>query len=343
MSPKQGASRVGKPRTKRAAVKTDTAGPKGASAQKTGLFDRWHSYLDHHRSSAQDSLQRMLVEPLQSVMTVLVMAIALALPATLLVSLNNLQVLGQQWESGPRLTVFINPKARDTAIDKLRSGISQRTEVVAVEYISAQQALQDFERESGMGSALRSLEQNPLPPALVITPQTNIQLPELQQLAEEISGAALVDDVLYDQAWIQRLYYLLSIGERLVLGIGGLLILGVLLVIGNTIRLAIENRRDEIVIIKLVGGTDAFVRRPFLYTGLWYGVAGGLIAWVLLGLGVWSLSGLVAQLAGLYQSQFELQGLGFVDSVMLLLLAAAVGWLGAWITVARQLHSIQPE
>lgn len=343
MSPKQGASRVGKPRVKRAAVKPETSGPKGASAQKTAWSDRWHSYLDHHRASAQDSLQRLWSEPLQSVMTVLVMAIALALPATLLVSLNNLQTIGEQWESGPRLTVFINPQARQGAIDKLRLSTSGQAAVVNVEYISAQQALEDFERESGMGSALRSLDQNPLPPALVITPRVDIPLPELQQLAAQLEAMALVDEVLFDQAWIQRLYYILSIGERLVMGIGGLLILGVLLVIGNTIRLAIENRRDEIVIIKLVGGTDAFVRRPFLYTGFWYGVAGGLIACVLLWLGVWSLSGLVTQLAGLYQSQFQLQGLGFMDSVTLLLLAALVGWLGAWITVARQLHSIQPE
>lgn len=343
MSPKQGASRVGQPRVKRTSSKADVSGPKGASAQKTGLSDRWHSYLDHHRASAQDSLQRLCAEPLQSLMTVLVMAIALALPATLLVSLNNLQAVGQQWESGPRLTVFINTGAREGAIDKLRSKISDQADVAQVQYISAQQALADFEQESGMGSALRSLEKNPLPPALIITPHTDIQLPKLQLLAQQVGDMALVDEVLYDQAWIQRLHYFLSIGERLVLGIGGLLILGVLLVIGNTIRLAIENRRDEIVIIKLVGGADAFVRRPFLYTGLWYGIAGGAIACILLWLGVWSLSGLVAQLAGLYESQFQLQGLGFIDSVTLLLLAAAVGWLGAWITVARQLHGIQPE
>ena len=123
---------------------------------------------------------------------------------------------------------------------------------------------------------------------------------------------------------------------------GGLLALGVLLAIGNTIRLAIESRRDEIVVVKLVGGTDAFVRRPFLYTGWWYGAGGGVLAWLLLGLGLWGLSGPVAQLADLYHSDFRLQGLGWWPSIGLVAGSGVLGWLGAWVAVGRHLGAIEP-
>lgn len=348
---KQGASRVApsgarrkEPKAnKRTAPRRETEANKGAVIQRTGMGDRWQAYLAHHKASAADSFRRLLASPVQSLMTALVMAIALALPATLLVSLNNVQQLGAAWDSGPRVTLFLNSAARQAAIDKLQNQLEAELVVASVMYISAEQALADFERESGMGSALRSLDKNPLPPALVVTPQPLVSVAQLQQLADKVQQSALVEDVLYDQAWIKRLYQILHIGERLVMGLGGLLIAGVLLVIGNTIRLAIENRRDEIVIIKLVGGTDAFVRRPFLYTGLWYGLAGGILAWLLLTLGLAGLSGPVTELASLYQSDFRLQGLGFGDSLGLLCLASLVGWLGAWLTVGRQLNQINPE
>ena len=146
-----------------------------------------------------------------------------------------------------------------------------------------------------------------------------------------------------DMAWVSRLQQLMLLGQRLVLALAGLLAVGVLLAIGNTIRLAIENRRDEILVVKLVGGTNAFVRRPFLYTGLWYGMGGGLLALVLMALGLWWLSGPAAYLADLYQSDFRLQGLGWTRSLQLVLLSGLLGWLGAWLAVARHLSSIEPK
>ena len=143
--------------------------------------------------------------------------------------------------------------------------------------------------------------------------------------------------------WVKRLQQLLTLGKKMVFGLGGLLALGVLLVIGNTIRLAIENRRDEILVVKLVGGTDAYVARPFLYTGLWYGIGGGLLALVILGIGFFWVSSTVDQLAALYQSNFRLQGLGFFGSIQLVLLAGLTGWIGAWIAVFRHLIQIQPR
>ena len=206
-----------------------------------------------------------------------------------------------------------------------------------------EQALQEFEAYSGLGHALQSLESNPLPPALLVRPQLETSAEDLLALVIDLEQRVEVDDAVIDMAWVQRLQELLVLAQRIVLGLGLLLAVGVLLVVGNTIRLAIESRRDEIIVTKLVGGTNAFVRRPFLYTGLCYGVGGGLLALLLLMLALVMLSGPVTQLASLYQSGFELRGLGFGGSSVLLLLGALIGWAGAWLAVSRHLHEIQPR
>ncbi len=315
----------------------------GASTHKTRVSDRWNSYLTHHRHSAQDSLSRLLSTPLQSLMTWLVMAVALALPATLFTSLNNVQSLGQSWDGAPQLSVFLNVRARDQAIDSFLTQLQSSEQINEVIYQTPEQALREFEQSSGMGRALQTLDTNPLPPTLLIVPAAGLTPGQLSQLGETLASEALVDDVVFDRAWVERLYQILNLAEKMVFGLGGLLVLGVLLVIGNTIRLSIESRRDEIVIVKLVGGTDAFVRRPFLYTGLWYGLGGGAIALLLLAVLLWLLAGPVGSLAVSYQSDFQLHGLGVGGSALLIGLGAVIGWLGAWLAVSRHLGDIEPK
>ena len=321
----------------------DAPNVRGASSQQTERLDRWKAYLAHHSHSGQDSLRRLLVTPLQSLLTLMVLAVALALPAMLFVSMDNLQALGQRWDGAPQLSVFINPRAKPAAIKVIERDLSRRLEVQQVTYISPQQALADFEAQSNLGSALRSLDSNPLPPALIITPELSISPAALAELGRSIGELPAVDEVVFDQAWVQRLHELLRLGETLSLSLGALLALGVILVIGNTIRLAIESRRDEIVIIKLVGGTNAFVRRPFLYTGLWFGCGGGLLALLLLVLGLQSLAASVTSLASLYGSDFQLQGVGLEGGLLLVGLASLIGWLGAWLAVGRHLGEIEPQ
>lgn len=315
----------------------------GASTHKTRLADRWNSYLAHHRHSAKDSLSRLVSAPLQSLMTWMVMAVALALPATLFASLNNVQSLGQSWDGAPQLSVFLNVRARDQAIDSFLQKLRGSDQISDVIYLTPEQALTEFEQTSGMGRALQTLDSNPLPPTVLVIPAAGLSPSQLSLLGDKLTDEALVDDVVFDRAWVERLYQILNLAEKVIFGLGGLLLLGVLLVIGNTIRLGIENRRDEIVIIKLVGGTDAFVRRPFLYTGFWYGLGGGAIALLLLVALLWLLAGPVASLAVSYQSEFELQGLGFGGSALLVSLGAAIGWLGAWLAVSRHLGDIEPK
>jgi len=173
--------------------------------------------------------------------------------------------------------------------------------------------------------------------------QEYLQSESLVALSQQLLSIDGVDDALVDLAWVQRLQAMVSIGQRAVLVLGALLALGVLLVVGNTIRLEIQNRREEILVVKLVGGTDGFVRRPFLYTGLWYGLGAGLLAWVLVQLSLWYLSSVVDHLIQLYQSDFQLQGLGVGASAVLLLLAILLGSSGAWLAVLRHLKVIEPH
>jgi len=316
----------------------------GAVQSKTGLMNKGRSYWRHHRSSMLGSLSRLLSTPVQTLMTALVVAIALALPSTLLVALGNIQQLGDSWDASPKISVYLNLRARENAIELLVERLRKLPEVNSVQYFSADQVLADFQRMSGFGEALDALDVNPLPATLVITPTVSaIELQNLQELGDKIAAEAIVDEVTLDMEWVRRLRELMVLGKKIVVALAGLLGLGVLLAIGNTIRLAIENRRDEIIVSKLVGGTNGFVRRPFIYSGAWYGFIGGLLASLIVVGGFWIIEGSVAKLALLYQSDFSLKGLGFDGSIKLLALGTLLGWLGAWIAVGRHLAQIEPK
>lgn len=339
----RGASRVrpNQPAPAAGAAKPRT---KGASQSRARLGDRLDAWLAHHSTTAIESLLRLLRSPLQSLLTWLVVAVAVALPAALYVVLSNVQNLGYSWQESSQLSVFIQRDARPEAVQSLRAALLARPDVEAVEHIPPDAALEEFKRYSGLGRVVESLEQNPLPDVLLIQPNEKGAGPKaLEQLQAALEKELLVAEVRVDMAWVKRLQQMMQLGQRAVLALAGLLALGVLLAIGNTIRLAIENRRDEILVVKLVGGTDAFVRRPFLYTGFWYGLGGGLLALVLLGLGLWWLSGPVGRLAQEYQSEFRLSGLEWAVSIQLVLLAGLLGLAGAWLAVARHLSDIEPR
>lgn len=324
---------VGKPAT----------GKSGASQSEAKIGDRLTAYLLHHQLTAVEALVRLLKTPLQSLLTWLVVAIALALPTMLYIGLANVQNAGKGWQSNSQISVFIHKRAKPAAVEKLSERLLSKPHVASLETVSPEQALAEFQTYSGFGQVLETLDENPLPLVLLVQPSVDTDTQRLAQLREQILAEPVVDDVRIDMAWVQRLHELMNLGQRLVMALGGLLALGVLLVIGNTVRLAIENRRDEIVIVKLVGGTDAFVRRPFLYTGFWYGVGGGLLALLIVGLGVFWLSGPVARLATLYQSSFVLEGIDSLACVQLVLGAGALGLGGAWLAVGRHLSDIEPR
>lgn len=316
----------------------------GASQSKYGFKQQFQAWRSHHKIVALESLTRLLSSPLQSLLTWLVVAIALALPAFLYLALAQLQTIGEGWHTRAQLSVFLNQRTREEAVTDLRAQMLSRAEIGSVEYISPEQALAEFEQYSGLGDVVASLDENPLPPVLVVVPAEEFsQAQHLESLRTALISDPRVDDVRIDMEWVQRLQQMMVVGQRLVLALAALLALGVLLVIGNTIRLTIENRRDEIVIVKLVGATNAFVRRPFLYSGFWYGLGGGLLAWVVLLVGVGLLASPINQLAELYQSDFRLRGLNLIESTAILLIASLLGLFGAAFAVSRHLHTIEPS
>ncbi len=325
--------------------KKRTAGSKaGASQSKMGRREVFRAWLLHHQISAVESLIRLLSSPVQSIMTWAVIAVALILPSALYVGLENAKQFGGSVENTGQMSVFIKERARDLDVEALRERLLTKPEISLITLISAEQALEEFQARSGFGDILESLDSNPLPVVLVVQPSLVAANPEaLSALKQAIEAERIVASVSVDLQWLERLKQIMAFAQRMVLALALLLVLGVILVVGNTIRLAIENRRDEIVVVKLVGGTNAFVRRPFLYTGIWYGLGGGVIAALALALGIAWLKGPISALSELYQGNFELTGLDWNASVFMILGAAMVGLLGAWLALGRHLGQIEPK
>ncbi len=316
----------------------------GAKTHRTRLGDQWQSYRSHHRQVAIDSLKRLLRRPITTLMTTLVIAIAMALPAGLYVGLNNVEAVSQGWDGAARLSLFLKFSVDEPQAEQLRRRLQARDDIASADYISPSAALEEFRRSSGFGEVLDQLDSNPLPGLIILSPSAGHSSPEqVQVLRDELAALPQADLVKLDMEWLQRLGRITELSRRLTLALAAMLAAGVLLIVGNTIKLAIENRRDEILVVKLVGGTNAFVRRPFLYMGFWYGLFGGLLAWLLLAASLIWLSGPVTALSGLYNSSFTLLGLGLVDSLIMWSCAAGLGLLGAVLVVGRELRAIEPK
>lgn len=316
----------------------------GAVRSRVDLGARMRSWLLEHRQVATAEIVAFYRRPLGTLLTCLVIGIALALPAVFFVGLHNLQRVTTAWAGASTMSVYLSDQASDQQGRELLSWVETRPGVLDVRYVSAEEALEEFGRLSGFADTLANLSANPLPASLVVTlllssdnQQQSLDLQAQLKLRSE------VELVQIDMQWVARLGAMLGLAGRLTLALALLLGLGVLLVTVNTIRLAIESRRKEIVVAKLVGATDAFVRRPFLYTGLWYGLGGGLLACCLLFACVAMLAPPVEALAALYSSSFMLVGLSPGDSVSLLLGGALLGWAGAWLAVSRHLGEIAPR
>jgi cell division transport system permease protein len=221
--------------------------------------------------------------------------------------------------------------------------LRQRDDVATVRVITADQALAEFRDDSGFGKALDALSDNPLPDTLIVTPTLAASTPQgTDALKQAIAAIADVQTVQLDTEWVKRLHAMLDILRRVVLLTAGLLGVGVVLIVGNTIRLDILNRRAEIEVMKLVGASDGFTRRPFLYSGIWYGLGGGLMALILVALAAVILAKPVDTLAKSYGSQFHLKGLGFTAAAGVLALAVGLAWLGSWLAATRHIRGIEP-
>jgi cell division transport system permease protein len=303
-----------------------------------------NQWFERHFQTMIGSLGRLWQQPFATMLTIVVIGIALALPACLHVLVQNVRTASGGWSSALDISVYMKPDATLEQAQRAADRIRQRRDVDAVTLIEADAALAEFRRDSGFGAALDALKDNPLPHALVVRPDAEFrEAGRVQSLSQELRKIDGVEIVQLDTEWVSRFNAILDVVRRGVFLAAGLFALGILVIVGNTIRLDIENRRGEIEVTKLVGGSDAFVRRPFLYNGVWYGLTGGITAGIIVAIVVAVLSSPVQRIAGLYGSQFELQGVGLVGWLALLFGGALLGWLGSFIVATRELREIEPK
>jgi cell division transport system permease protein len=301
------------------------------------------AYFARHAQVLVGSLGRIAQQPLAAFMTMAVIGVALALPLLLNVFLQNARVAGGNLTTAFDLSVYMDKKADTARAQALAKQLRLRGDVASVRVIPADQALAEFRSGSGFGKALDALSDNPLPDTLVVTPTLDAGTPQgTESLKAAIAAMQDVQIVQLDTDWVKRLQAILEVIRHGVVLTAALLGVGVVLVVSNTIRLDILNRRAEIEVMKLVGASDGFTRRPFLYTGIWYGLGGGLLALLLVAAGTLFLSEPVARLAMLYGSDFRLEGLGFVSMLEVLAVAAALAWGGSWLAVRRHIRAIEP-
>ena len=288
------------------------------------------------------TLGRLCREPVSTFMTAAVIGITLALPAALHTLVANLSALSYSWEGALQASLFLKDTVSAEHGRELALKLQARRGIARAAYVSREQSLAEFRELSGFGEALDLLTDNPLPAVIVVTPVRELDQSAVGRLVDELGRLPEVEVAKLDQKWLERLYAILAIVERAVLIVSVLLAVAVVVTVGNTIRLDIENRREEIVVMKLIGAPDGFIRRPFLYTGIWYGVFGGGIAWALVDGALRALAGPAQRLAGLYESSFRLSGIAWDAGLMLVGAGVLLGVLGSAFTVGRHLSRYEP-
>ncbi|MGL4473493.1 MAG: permease-like cell division protein FtsX [Shewanella sp.] len=314
------------------------------SRSKLPFTGRIIMFFVRHLQQAMASLGELWRNPVSSIMTMAVLGVSLSLPAALQVLVKNAEAVTDSWASAAEISLFINEGRSEQSIKNLITRIQSYPEISDVRYISRDQALAEFKQLSGFGEALDYLDTNPLPAVVLVTPsQKYSSAGGARELLNKLQQEPEVSFGRLDIEWLERLQAVLKLLQHTVMAIAVLLVLAVVLVIGNTVRLAIMARRAEIEVMKLVGATEGFIQRPFLYTGVWYGVIGGLLAWVIINILVLYLDSALAELMGLYQTSLNMQTLSFSELLQLIVLASFLGWLGSYLSVRQHLRNIEPS
>lgn len=314
--------------------------PQDEKGARLPWLRRW--LLEHARTLVA-TLGRLSREPLSTFLTAAVIGITLALPAGLHVLVQNVSAISYSWEGTLQASLFLEESVTPERGRALVRELQQRQDVSKASYISREQSMIEFRELSGFGEALDLLaDLNPLPAVIVVTPKRDLPQARTQALMDALAALPEVEVAKLDQKWLERLYAILGIIERAVLIVAAMLALAVMVTVGNTIRLEIEARREEIIVMKLIGAPDSFIRRPFLYTGLWYGLAGGVVAWVFVYGAMYALAGPARRLAGLYESSYTLVGLNAEATAIVLVSGIALGVLGSAWTVGRHLDRYEP-
>jgi len=308
-----------------------------------GPANSLQAHVDLQLGTLKSSFIRLRRTPLASITTVLVIAIALTIPASFHVFIKNARQASSTLEATNQISLFLKPELSNDTGGKVAETLKKHPQIAVAELITKEAGLQELKTYSGFGDALRTLDFNPLPAVVGIKPRDSLTRPDdVEKLLAELRALPETDFVQLDTQWMRKLHSILTIAQRSVAVFSVLLSLGVLFIVGNTIRLELQNRRDEIVVAKLIGATDRFIRRPFLYAGFWYGFLGGVLAWLLVSSFLLFLRGPSRQLAELYGSPYTLSFLSLAETELLIGVSVSLGIIGAWAVVSYHLRELDP-
>jgi len=303
--------------------------------------NRISAYLLHHLKSLRFSLDKIYRAPTTTIMTVAVIGITLSLPGGFYLFLKNIDAISGDFRSSSQISLYLDLGVSEKQARALEKRIANTADVTSTRFISRESSLEEFRQNSGFGKSIDTLSSNPLPHTIIVEP-VEADTFTVRNLLKSLQAMPEVEIAKLDTEWLERLYTIIEIAKRSVIIITILFAFAVLLIIGNTIRLDIQNRYQEIVVTKLIGATDAFIRRPFLYGGVWYGLLGGIISWLIVEIGYLAIAGPLERLNLLYQSDMNLITFSFHDFIILITSSTLLGLAGSWIAVARHLNQIEP-
>jgi cell division transport system permease protein len=316
----------------------------GAQITQISSFQRIVMFFVSHARQALHSLGELWRSRAASMMTVGVLGLSITLPSTLFVLVKNAENVSAGWEQASEISLFLKTNVKQVSAEQLLARIRLWPEIDSIEYIPADKALEEFKQLSGFGDAIAYLDKNPLPNVVLVTPTSKHAAPTAARiLLDKLRKEREVDIGKLDLEWLERLHAILDVAKNLVAVIAILLFLAVVLIIGNTIRLNILSKKDEILVMKLVGATDAFIQRPFMYTGFWYGLLGGLLACLTVTTLLWWMSSSVSAVSELYQKEFNLTGVDTETLLVMLGMSVFLGLAGSMLSVRRHVMEIEPK
>ncbi len=317
-------------------VKQDVRQTKKAGGD---FVDKLNAYRDLHAHALFSSLGRLVASPFTSIMTIAVLAIAISLASGFYILVVNLQQLTGNLETSNQISLFLRDDVSDAHANKLADTIRKNASVQDVKIITRDQALAEFKTYSGFGSAISVLKTNPLPIVVQVLPRDTLENKEgFEELLQTFQQSVEVDSAQFDLKWVQRLQSIMAVSQRGAALLNLMLGVAVIFIAGNTIRLELNNRREEVIIAKLVGATSAFIQRPFLYTGFWIGFLSGVTSWFTVTMMMLILMQPVEHLSTLYGGNFHLLFFGFLDTLELLAISSGLGVLGSWAVLMHQLR-----
>ncbi|MGO2498511.1 MAG: permease-like cell division protein FtsX [Vibrio litoralis] len=316
---------------------------KAAKSSKANARPQSAGFFQTHIKQAKDSFRSLMARPLGTILTLAVVSMSLTLPATFYTAGKNIATVAEDMNTASQVSVYLKEGTPEERLMVLKDQVETWPEVESVQYISSQQGLEDLSQFAGLEQAMSLLNDTALPPVLVVMPDAeHQQTDDIKTLAKKLQSESDVTDVRLDEDWFARLDAIKHLSYIVAYSFALLMLVSVFLIVGNTLRFNILAHKEEIQVMKLIGATDRFILRPYLYTGLWLGLLGSLIAWFLTLIITLLVSGAVDTLAGLYDSHFSLLGLGWDESILLLMLGSTLGWIAANLSARKHLKEIEP-